>query len=253
MDKIKLALLSAIVFLTFTSCAVTDVDYSYSIKDALKIRAYVLEETVPDDFIWNFTLPPDEDGSFQYDMHEDIVSFETLKLNKPRRMAPFGYKGYNINIYFEFDGIIEVVNDDELVLIGYDSKNPDVGWEMKSPLVYDDVKWPHKLCVNFTPMYKEDGYPEVITDVRGNVKKGKEYYLDVNAYSFENEVNPVIKARLKLEAADDPEYLTEIDWQNAHKTKAEAKKWSRFMSVEIVSYEYSDARKLMDDIVDEEE
>ena len=46
MKKIILSLLTLVILLSVNSCADEETDQNYSIKDALKISAYVFDETI---------------------------------------------------------------------------------------------------------------------------------------------------------------------------------------------------------------
>jgi hypothetical protein len=70
---------------------------------------------------------------------------------------------------------------------------------------------------------------------------GREYYLSVNAYKFDNEQSPIIKAQLKLIQLEDKS-------ESGH-----AEKRSGCFSIELISYEYSDIYRLLDEIVDDED
>ena len=63
---------------------------------------------------------------------------------------------------------------------------------------------------------------------------GREYYLAVNAYSFDNESSPVVTAKLKLVQLGKPENPDEV--------------MTGYYSIELISYEYNDAYKMMEDL-----
>ncbi|MCL2771917.1 MAG: hypothetical protein FWD71_01090 [Oscillospiraceae bacterium] len=222
MKKIIIVLLLAgILLLNISSCADKDMDYSYSIKDALKISAYLFDESI------NMDEPI-------YYNDGDEYTLEQLKMNEVRVMAPQSamqreIPGTGLVLYLEFDGIIKVVSENKDVRLTYNKIN---GYETQLAVSGYVNAYPYRI---YTPS---------MVDVHPFIP-GTEYYLNVNAYKFENEDSPIIRAKLKLVALDDaveePVFF--------HDGKPE----SACVSIELISYEYSDVYKLMDDIADDEE
>ena len=245
MKKAVMILLAAII-LNFSSCETADdMNYSYSIKDALKISAWVLDESfdvngywVADENIMGHGWWVESDEKTIDSDEEDIFVFERLKLNEVRTMAPSGYM--SLVIYFEFDGIIEVENEhDEHMLLSYDGKNPSAYVKNGVPhAIFGEIKLPYAVYVYTSPM---ESYVLESDNTLGShapgAKVGREHYLNVNAYNFGNEQTPVIRAKLKLAVLEDeslPSYYP--------------KDSSRLLSVELISYEYSERYIILDEL-----
>ena len=93
--------------LCFNSCANENQDYNYNIKEALKISAYLFDRTYGEDYFIQ-----KEDGTYRYRETSDFKTAQ-LNLNEVELMASMNYWGTNLNIYFEFDGIIEIISEDK--------------------------------------------------------------------------------------------------------------------------------------------
>jgi len=244
MKKIIMAFIAGIIMLSFNSCTAKDQEYSYTIKDALKISAWVVDEN----FDINDWVTDEEYGAV---VERDYVNLERLKLNKVRTMAPLCYRDMlNLNIFFEFDGIIEVSTDDECIRLDYNNKNPtQPGKGGAGDTILESVRWPLELYVNVCPL---DKYTSATALVRSTAKIGKEYYLNVNAYRFDNEETPVIRAQLKLVVLED-KALFNIEDDNVDFFGLLPKERSRFFSIELISYEYSDVYIILDELWDDED
>ena len=262
MKKIIIALLAGIIMLSLNSC--TRETEGYSIRDALKISAWVIDESIdPAEFYWE----QPSYGGLHSNHYDEFISFERLKLNEPRISAPLGYykNGIhsNLSIFFEFDGIIEVVSEDEFIRMSYNDKNPTQpglnGGIPVEPIVSDtggratrqSISWSRELYVDILPLDKPINTTGL--NVSYDAEIGRVYYLTVNAYRFEdaNETpiidsdapvimrtkSPVIRAELKFEMAED--------------TAMPAGR-SRFLLMELISYEYSDIYRLLDEIWDDD-
>ena len=242
MKKIIIALSTGIILLSLASCADEETDQSYSIKDALKISAYVFDENSEEDY---FVLH--EMGHYYYNEDDTLYQLEQLKLNEIRLLPPVsGAEIKNmglLNIFVEFDGIIEVISENEDVHLsrnnnltpyyedesqagrtfGFSAKFVRQGFFSANPLVDDEILTHVRKDPQSAGLWYTAGIP------------GQEYYLTVNAYKFDNEQTPVIRVQLKFVVLEDKTNVS-----------------SRCFSVELVSYEYSDMAKLLDDIVDDE-
>ena len=225
-----ITIFTATVLLSLVSCEAADVEYSYSIRDALKISAYIFDENVP--------------GNYYHD-DETVYGLEALKLNEARLIAPIGaINMINLNIHLKFDGIIEVISENEDVQLSFNYKlTPwyvgEVYGNTGSRVFGFSAKLPYEGYIALNPLGSNRGS---IWGDTGNwlaFKIGSEYYLDVNAYKFENEKSPVIRAQLKFVQLEDT-------------TSHEDKDRSPCFSIEMVSYEYSDMYKIMDEIWDDE-
>lgn len=224
MRKIYLFMVQWILLFALVSCNVDNTPKT-SIDDVLKISAYVYND---DGETWNW---------------------QTLRLNEPRELvSPYVLQDYeemnmvNFNFHFEYeDGIcvMSATNRDMQLSVG---KNGGI-WrrgEDMSTRVYDfqndyelTLSRPGYMAVALYGMKNYNIYAaEEVAPFLDNFEAyiGQEYCFTVKACDFEK--NPVITAQVKLvslpdEVCDDGR--------------------SRHFSVEIVSYEYSDFYRMMED------
>ncbi len=207
------------------SCMKKDDTPVTSITDALKIKAYVYDESGE---TWNL---------------------EQLRLNEPKQLVPIhifnGYEGLdmnNFNLYFEYeDGICVMATPDRDMQLSV-GKNGGI-WERGEDMttrVYDCDN-------NYEIILSRPGYMAValfgmknINIMNANPENavrfdnfepyiGQEYYLTVTACDF-NKV-PVITAQVKFTSLKDESFNDG---------------GSRNFTIELVSYEYSDIYKLME-------
>jgi len=251
---ITIALLTVIILVSLSSCADESQDYSYTIRDALKISAWVLDESIEGDVDWVF----DESAGQLFDtvdgvICDDIYVFERLKLNKIRMMAPLNRYEENLNIFVEFDGIIEAETEDEYIQLSYNSDNPAQPGKGK----YEDIKVAYALYINVCPLGQYAPLSDRKHNVRSYARIGSEYYFNINAYKFDNEETPVIKAQLKLVVLEDKTkqpFSYGIGGEGDYSFDGISyKERSRFLSIELVSYQYSDKHILLDELWDEDD
>ena len=225
--------------MNLNSCeTVDDMDYSYSIKDALKISAYLFDENSGEDYFVFDSL-----GNYDYNTDESFCALEQLKMNEVRLMCPLGLFRINLNIYFEFDGIIEVISEDNDVQMFCNPQNrlePITGSGNHETYGFE-LKLPFGGFIAANPLGSNRGHLWTSGIQTVPYSLGREYYLNVNAYKFDNEQTPVIKAQLKLVLLEDKTIM-------GHAALASA-----CFSIELVSYEYSDIYKILDEITYEEE
>jgi len=253
MKKIIIVLFAVIILLSFSSCA--DENAIYTIKDALKISAWVLNENIDANGYWTNDestalivghgyWTENSTGRIITTDDDDVFVLDRLKLNEARIMAPLSYFTMsNINIFIEFDGIIGVEADKKYIQLAYLDENfnaPEGG-------IYGNFKYPLAVYANVCP---KDEYTVGTHLKRSTAHVGKEYYLDVNAYDFGNEESPVIRARLKLAVIED-KGITLDEKDNIFGIPYD--KQSRFLSIELVSYEYSDRYRLIDEMLWDED
>ena len=222
MKRICFLMTSLLMIFVLVSCNKDDTPVT-SIKDALKISAYVYNE----------------DG--------ETWSFQQLRLNEPKELVPtYVLQNYedlrmvNFNLHFDYeDGIciVSVPNRDVQLSVGrnggiwkhgedmstrvYDFQNDHqltlsrAGYMAVAPYGFSN----HNLWVSGKDTILQNFEPYI----------GQEYYLTVKACDFEQ--NPVITAQVKLTSLED---------------RADLEGESRHFSIEIVSYEYSDFYKMME-------
>ena len=208
MKKIIIVLLAGILLLVFNSCTDPETNYNYSIKDALKISAFLFDENCGEDYF----VYRDEYGGYQYNYDEDVYELKNLKLNEISLMAPFDFFGSNLSISFEFDGIIEVIAENKDVQMYVNPKNltePITNTMGNEPYGFE-MKVLNEGFISFNPLSSNRGH--LWSDGLSWLpyQLGREYYLNVNAYKFDNEQSPIIKAQLKLVHTNPTlKYLTE--------------------------------------------
>ena len=207
------------------SCMKKDDTPVTSITDALKIKAYVYDESGE---MWNL---------------------EQLRLNEPKQLVPIhifnGYEGLdmnNFNLHFEYeDGICIMTSPDRDMQLSV-GNNGGI-WERGEDMttrVYDCnnnyeiiLSRPGYMAVALFGMKNRNlyaGNPENAVRI-DNFEPyiGQEYYLTVTACDFDKV--PVITAQVKFTSLEDDSFTDGT---------------SRNFTIELVSYEYSDIYKLME-------
>jgi len=215
-------------------------EVNYSIKDALKISARVYDETNGEYFVQN------ENGFYQYRKTDEFETAQ-LKLNEVRLMAPLNYWGLSLNIYFEFDGIIEVISEEKDVQFYFKDNASQLIDSSSGKDGGESYGFEHKILyqgfISFTPLGPIRQAVFTTTD-DARLKDyylGREYYLNVNAYKIIDEQQAVIRARLKLVQLEDKTMLGDKKFR------------SSCFSIELISYEYSDIYKIMYEIDEDDE
>ncbi len=223
--KYKLILCLSFIFLLLTSCQKNDTPVT-PITDALKISAYV------------------------YDENGETWSLQKLNLNEPKNLVPVhvleneGVDMVNLHLYFEYeDGIciMSAPNRDVQLSVGRNGGIWQRG-EDESTRVWDSHN-NYELILSragymaFAPFggrnrnmnFREHEEYFVLYD---NFEPyiGQEYLLTVKACDFDKV--PVITAQVKLTSLEDAAY--------------EGEGVSRYFSIELVSYDYSDIYKMME-------
>lgn len=233
MKKIIFVLLFG-VFLLSSCVAVENPQQGVHIMDALQVRAWVLDESI--------------EGNV-YDQDDSVYVFERLNMNEVRLMKPIPFgdipgEVFNpfLNIFVEFDGIIEVMAENrDVALRVYNDRSigpgvPDtVGFTVRfefegffnaSVMAYRDIE------MGISPVGYW-GHSERVGTVR---------YLTINGYSFENMNTPRVTARLRLVAVRDRE--EDMNPFTAHHMSR------RCFSIELVSYEFPDIYRFIFEIYD---
>lgn len=185
MRKLIAPLFTIIILLNCNSCKYEDLGQTYSIKDALKISAYVFnDETGGDYFI-----------DYEYEKDETLYTIKQLNLNEAGLLHPMTYRNADFNVRIEFDGIIEVISEDEDIYITFDPKRPD---EPLTSFDYSEIegfeiKYPYEGFIDIQPLgaHCYRSLPYDISELPYLL--GREYYLTINAYKFDNERTPMKK------------------------------------------------------------
>ena len=182
----------------------------------LVISAYMFDADVSD---------PNQPGT------DPEFRFERLSLNEPRLLAPvIGSDVFNLGFRFEFEGgIVEAISDSGDIQLSASAANDPRAESLDDRVFADSLRVGSDGYINMNPLGSGVGYLTLTDDtakVSGYV--GREYYLTVNACEFSNERSPVITAKVKLIQLEDKARNT---------TDSGA---SRFFSVELVTYEFSE-------------
>ncbi len=222
--KYKLILCFSFIFLLLTSCQKDNTPVT-PITEALKISAYV------------------------YDENGETWSFQKLNLNEPKNLVPTavlqneGIDMVNFNLHFEYEDGICIVSAPERNMQLSVGRNGDI-WvrgEESSTRVFDSEN-NYELILSragymaFAPFGGKNrnmvfGENEEFYVFYKNFEPyiGQEYILTVNACDFDKV--PVITAQVKLTSLEDAAYDDGT---------------SRYFSIELVSYDYSDIYKMME-------
>ncbi len=222
--KYKLILCLAFVFLFFSACNKNDTPVT-PITEALKISAYV------------------------YDENGETWSMQQLRLNEPKNLVPTavleneGVDMTNFNLHFEYEDGICIMSAPERDIQLSVGRNGGI-WqrgEDESTRVFDcennfELTLSRAGYMAFAPFgaYNQNinycGSKEfaVLFD---NFEPyiGQEYILTVKACDFDKV--PVITAQVKFTSLEDAAYDDG---------------GSRYFSIELVSYDYSDIYKMME-------
>lgn len=239
--RVVLLLFTSLLLCLF-SCA--DEVEPESITDALKISAWLLDENLEGTGYWAYDLSTLDGGywisndSNQLLVGKDVFKFEQLELNHTRVMAPFGYNmSHNLYIYFDFDGIIEIetaIPNDERVRLAYSLEEPSEP-RVGNWTVENGFRARAPFTLSFCPMGK---YNIGTNTVIKATLTDQEYYLNIKAY--EEDGTLAITAQLKFVVLKDDAYPYEQDSDSLFSPNEER---SRFLSIELVSYEYNDIYK----------
>ena len=258
--KKQLSFLLAVLLPLFvcSSCSSDGSDEPVNMNDVMKIEAWLLDRDLEGKGQIGFipesekTYPRQEDGSLFWvpddgisDVaNEDLFVFEPLEVGVPRIMAPMSLQlartkgkhlGYaNLNLVIDYDGIVKVTKIDPAdgsIRLRYSLNGiPEEaeGIEINGP-----------CTVNICPVGKELASEGLSVLVCQDTLVGKEYTLRIEALTLGGK--HVVTAVVKLTAVPDPLY----PWQTVHDGQYRelfqyGEERTRFCSVELVSYTYSE-------------
>lgn len=247
MKKLITLVLLLTMLLCLGSCQDEKVE---SIRETLKINAWVLDSKLEGRGYWSYIQKHRAGGEWvfydsQEKLHEDdVFKYDRLQLNQPRIMAPMGYKGmYNLNIWLDFDGIVEVEkeNIDDHIRLSYSLDSPNEPW--RSHMSSDNSFRVHApTAISICPVGKfHNGSGLILNATLTN----REYHIIVKAYELDGTL--LVTARLKFVVLNDEGYPYE-EYPNSIYAPNEER--SRFVSVELISYEYSDIYKFDEELVE---
>ena len=254
----KILLLLITLFIVCTSCGNSNTEEPVSMDELMKISTWLLDDELEGTGRWGYisfeekTFPrkADGDGYWIPDdgetqvANEDVFEFEALELGIPRIMAPMtmhmarekgeGINYSNLNLHIDFDGIVEVVKiepNDSSIRLRYSLNGP--------PIEAEEISISAPCVINVCPVGKV-----VVTEgtevlISTDTIVDKEYILQIRGCSLGGD--PIVTAEIKLTAIPDPEY----PWQTIHQGKygefnASGEERTRFCSIELVSYTYSE-------------
>ena len=227
------------------------------IKEELKISAYLLGEEFEGNGYWAYSEDRKQYPNFGYWVSDDgreydddeVFALEELEVGEVRTLAPLGYNStHNITLWIECDDIIEFTSEqaeDYTVQVSYSLKDPDepllTNWTTA-----DNFRMRGPAAVSICPIGKFTQSDRVVTQV---TLTGKEYDFTVRTYSEDNSL--IITAKLRLTVLEDEAYP---NGEDAFRLSifSPNEVLSRFLSIELVSYEYSDIYKLDESMYEEE-
>ena len=223
------------------------------IKEELKISAYLLGEEFEDNGYWAYSEDlqyPNfgywvSDNERQYD-DDEVFALEELEVGEVRTLAPLGYnRMHNLNLFVDFEGYIEVETepiDDERIRLAYSLDYPTEPWRgNKTQENSFRVRAP--AAIEAYPIGKFTAAEALIQTF---TLTEKEYNITIKAYDDGGDL--LVTAKIKLVALDDEHFPSE---QFSNWVFAANEEKTRFLTIELVSYEYSDIYKLDESMYEE--
>ena len=231
-------LLIVILCLNIVSCGEYEPEDVVDIRDELKISAYLLGEEFEDNGYWAYSEDMQypnfgywvSDNERQYD-DDEVFALEELEVGEVRTLAPLGYnRMHNLNLFVDFEGYIEVETepiDDERIRLAYSLDYPTEPWRgNKTQENSFRVRAPAAI----------EAYPI-----------GKFTAAEALIQTF-TLTEKLVTAKIKLVALDDEHFPSE---QFSNWVFAANEEKTRFLTIELVSYEYSDVYKLDESMYEE--
>lgn len=246
------------VLLCFGGCTEKPAEAKTKMDDLMKISTWVMDPALEGKGYWEYTEYTSQgtwipnEGEADVD-DKDVFREERLSVGETRIMAPISSRGgANLNFTIDFEGIVTVEKTepaDDTVLISFDPNLQDQ-WTGETLISRNG---PCKL--NVFPVGKKlvfEGVGGAL--VQNNTLAGKEYYLTIKGYELDGSL--MVTAELKLTTLEDEAFPYEEYIQETYRRTggyagygelyAVGEKRTRFCSVELVSYEYSDHYKMME-------
>jgi len=240
--KTAIAALFAVLLIGCSACG--DIQEETKITDLLKINAWVMADGLWETGYWEFDPTYKTQGRWvsndgtEID-HDDVFRLERLEVGIPRVSAPLGYNSnHNLNLWFDFDGIIEVEKagpKDERLWMVHSLDEPEQPWR-GTLTKQQKIRMKSPSAVSLVPVGKFSNLDSIRTSY---TLPDNEYNLIIRAYDYDGTL--MITAEVRLVALDDPTFPFE-DFSSWAYSPNEVK--TRFLSIELVSYEYSDIYKL---------
>ena len=223
------------------------------IIDELKISAYLLGEEFENSGYWAYSEDLQyinqgywvSDDGRQYE-DDEVFALEELEVGEVRTLAPLGYnRMHNLNLFVDFEGYIEVETepiDDERIRLAYSLDYPTEPWRgNKTQENSFRVRAP--AAIEAYPIGKFTAAEALIQTF---TLTEKEYNITIKAYDDGGDL--LVTAKIKLVALDDEHFPSE---QFSNWVFAANEEKTRFLTIELVSYEYSDIYKLDESMYEE--
>lgn len=245
MKKMLAMLLATLLCAT---CACGEEEEEVKMADALKISAWVMEdglwgtgvftydETISSEFCHGYWLA--DDGTRRD--AADIFALERLEVGEKRVCAPLGYHyDHNLNLWFDFEGIIEVEKagpHGERLWMRWNLDVPMEPWDYSGTLTKEQgIRMKAPAAVSLVPIGKFSNANDVRTSF---TLPDNEYNLIIRAYDYDETL--LITAEIRLTTLPDPHFPWEKFSTWVYSSGEEK---TRFLEIELVSYEYSDVYK----------
>ncbi len=233
------------IFLFFcTSCFDFSKEEPVNMDDLLKISTKLLKTELEDEGKWGYAeglrskgngywIPNDGITQLEY---EDVFTLEELKVGVPRIMAPMGA---NLKLQIDYDGLVEVIKIDPT---GNSIRLVDLSVKEWIELEKITTKGPCEIMI--CPVGKELASEGTKNLASPDTLIDKEYTLQIRGCTYDG--TPVVTAEIKITAIPDPEY----PWETVHEGNyselyQSGEERTRFCSIELVSYTYSEMYLLM--------
>ena len=191
---------------------------------------------------WGYWVPNEGEPAVA---DEDVFVMERLEVGVPRTaIMNYGTNGFDIQV--DFEGIVEVTKEkpaDNSILIDF---YEDDYWDQWNGLTSIQRNGP--VGVSVLPVGKLLSY-EGVGGMLGihSTLTGKEYIIAIKGYELDGSL--LVTAKLKLTAIPDEGFPYEKVMDNSSFGYSEVYQYgedrTRFCSIELVSYEYSDQYKMM--------
>ena len=234
----KKLLILATLTITLTACTDTTVP-DIPLSEALKISTYVYPKEVSDTIDYHNTTV---DALLELDASK--VTFEELKPGEEYLLARARHDDLlNLNFKFEYNGgTVEVISEKKDVQLSVGEKKER--WTLKN--AYSERQFGYDLHIAnsgfmtlaplgggaaFTDMDEISVFSNITPRYPGSRGAGTDYHIEIKAYDGSSTTSPTITATM---------LLTQLG------TSDREPYYSGFCSAEIISYDYSDAYKIME-------
>ena len=223
------------------------------IIDELKISAYLLGEEFENSGYWAYSEDLQyinqgywvSDDGRQYE-DDEVFTLERLEVGEVRTLAPLGYnRMHNLNLFIDFEGIVEVEPnplDDDRIRLTYSLDFPTEPWQGRT-IEAESIRTSAPFTLSAYPVGKNTNADRISSTF---TLTDNEYDLIIRAYDYSDTL--LVTAKIKLVALDDEHFPSE---QFSNWVFAANEEKTRFLTIELVSYEYSDVYKLDESMYEE--